>query len=1263
MASSHCTLLLIVIVLSSCYVSGETISINTSWEFEQYLCNKTYHVNEKILLELDSSVIYNITINSFCFMSKVDITIRSSSTNSPAVISCVQDDHIPVPTLGLAFINSSISLQGVTFVNCGRYINTLRDDINMFNSSSLYYNSTHAAALLFINCTLNMSEVELRSSYGFAVIGINLLNSVIHYVNMSHSTASAFMYNYYNETIGCGMMLHFLQAEESKFHKVSIEQSTFSYNYDLQNDSSCANNMDLQSGSEMVVSAAALTILYTQHDYQANVFINNSKFNGNSGTIGGAVLILHYNSYYRGHVYITNTHFKSNNLLGYHQCYGADVSFNFLSSLEMQPPNDTVVVPLIIEQTNFCDALFSSYERTYFKAGAIYICVKKNDAFNMNMLFKDIICSNRVATHRGVCIFAERIGLYKEGNVSVSLESVDAINNSLSSIIPYAGMFAFRRVNCYINGTKEKPSTLRNNLGVVIDAADSNIYLSGFILFDANKGISGAAIKMKYGSRLHFMNGLTANFTNNQAVLGGAIYADVNNIQEECAFYFTSDDIKIFFHNNIATEAGNDIYAFPIYNCQFDDSSNSYTPYQALSFYENSFYLFDHPGNTLWSISTKPTKLHLNNTITSSSIIYTYPGQMVSLKLSALDELNRFVYTNVKINIFHGKRDSSSHLWLSYEDKVQIIQESRYKNYTNIRFTVHATTVHNQSLNGILILSLFDYTESVYSDVHIHVHPCPLGFILDNIKTGDCVCSPVLYAFAKDNSIPMTCSIQNQTFTRSTSTVSWAGLIEIEEGINVFGISRSCPLGHCMANPAFDHFISTREAELFVAYQINEKVYETPVCINDREGTLCGKCKDGLSVVFGSQKCIRCSNNWIWTALVQVALSAIVVYFLFVLRLTLTTGTLNGIIFYAQAANGGLFDLLSLYSDFDIISTAAKKLVQTVYVFLSILNLNLGLHVCFYDGMTELWKTGLSLAFPIYLLIIVVILIILSRYSTWLSNKISHSSVQVLVTVVHLSFSRLLLTIINVFTSSIVYTSVKHYRVWYRDGTVEYMGQSHRILVIISLILTVPLVLPYIAFFFLAKPLIRHSPKANHYLRPVFEAIHAPFKEGKHHWFVARLLLLIIIYILYTVYKTVHGSVLYISVAALLASFLIGQALFQPYKNKLINLLDCWLMFNLTLVYVTLSYVNLREATIFSVVAVLLVFLTFLAILLYHILWVSRLLIKIRRGVVTCRKWISDHVAFYKRNQTQHNQPLQGAVDSFYGSCREYREPILSASH
>ena len=102
----------------------------------------------------------------------------------------------------------------------------------------------------------------------------------------------------------------------------------------------------------------------------------------------------------------------------------------------------------------------------------------------------------------------------------------------------------------------------------------------------------------------------------------------------------------------------------------------------------------------------------------------------------------------------------------------------------------------------------------------------------------------------------------------------------------------------------------------------------------------------------------------------------LLIYLLYALRLTLTAGTLNGIIFYSQAANVGVLRALIFYADHH------AALAQFISIFLSFLNLNLGFPLCFYNGMTELWKTGLSLVFPIYLLTIVVILIILSHYST-----------------------------------------------------------------------------------------------------------------------------------------------------------------------------------------------------------------------------------------------------------------------------------------
>ena len=131
--------------------------------------------------------------------------------------------------------------------------------------------------------------------------------------------------------------------------------------------------------------------------------------------------------------------------------------------------------------------------------------------------------------------------------------------------------------------------------------------------------------------------------------------------------------------------------------------------------------------------------------------------------------------------------------------------------------------------------------------------------------------------------------------------------------------------------------------------------------------------------------------------------------------------------------------------------------------------------------------------FPVYLLAIVVVIITISRHSSWLSNHTSHSSVQVLVTVVHLSFSKLSLAFIDVFTSSTIQTSSGSYQVWYWDGSVEYMKYPHYVLVIVTIVIALFLIITYITLL-LAKPLIQYSRAANFYLRPIYEAIHAPFQ-------------------------------------------------------------------------------------------------------------------------------------------------------------------------
>ena len=303
--------------------------------------------------------------------------------------------------------------------------------------------------------------------------------------------------------------------------------------------------------------------------------------------------------------------------------------------------------------------------------------------------------------------------------------------------------------------------------------------------------------------------------------------------------------------------------------------------------------------------------------------------------------------------------------------------------------------------------------------------------------------------------------------------------------------------------------------------------------------------------------------------------------------------------------------------------------------------------------MTELWKAGLSLLFPLYLLIIVVVLIIFSRFSLRLSNRIADSSVQVLVTVVHLSFGRLLGAIINTFTPAKVFTSDQTYHVWYWDGCVEYGSKGHITLMIITSLVVFPLLSSYVLLLLFAKPL-RYWICANEYTRPILEAIHAPYKDDKQYWFVARLLLLIMIYILCSIKP--YAQVIYIVIASILFLFIIGQAIFRPYLSNFNNLLDCWLLFNFAIVYITTWYLRHMEVTVFDISAILLFFITLFIVVVYHILFITGQLKKVQRKVNMIYTRISQYLSHINHkynnygNQTSRRLPLQDANDSFYDS-------------
>ena len=128
--------------------------------------------------------------------------------------------------------------------------------------------------------------------------------------------------------------------------------------------------------------------------------------------------------------------------------------------------------------------------------------------------------------------------------------------------------------------------------------------------------------------------------------------------------------------------------------------------------------------------------------------------------------------------------------------------------------------------------------------------------------------------------------------------------------------------------------------------------------------------------------------------MVGIALVSLLMAF----NLTVAIGTLNGLIFYANIFNttGG---------------AAISSSTKVVSVFISWLNLEVGFDICFFEGMDSYWKTWLQLAFPSYVILLVILIIILCNYSIRFSQLLSkRNPVATLATLILLSYTMFLRT-------------------------------------------------------------------------------------------------------------------------------------------------------------------------------------------------------------------------------------------------------------
>ena len=124
-------------------------------------------------------------------------------------------------------------------------------------------------------------------------------------------------------------------------------------------------------------------------------------------------------------------------------------------------------------------------------------------------------------------------------------------------------------------------------------------------------------------------------------------------------------------------------------------------------------------------------------------------------------------------------------------------------------------------------------------------------------------------------------------FTCLFCSNSWIGFISETQSSNVTGTGvifhPNCQIGYCLP-----HNVSITSST------------GDDQCEPHRTGLLCGKRQEGYSLTLGSEKCDKCSNVFLLLIMPLAVSGLLLVGVLFALNLTVTEGTINGLIFYAN---------------------------------------------------------------------------------------------------------------------------------------------------------------------------------------------------------------------------------------------------------------------------------------------------------------------------------------------------------------------------
>ena len=744
-----------------------------------------------------------------------------------------------------------------------------------------------------------------------------------------------------------------------------------------------------------------------------------------------------------------------------------------------------------------------------------------------------------------------------------------------------------------------------------IFASRSVLYFKQYITFAGNSALNGGGLLLADDSKFYLRPNTTITFTNNFAQKkGGAIEVASNNplshcVEASCEFLIGSycffqiqtkkrysvrtnvneitelHNVRIYFHNNTALEAGAMLYGDSVDNCSLSLIYppllvNNFQPYEC----PNSGEVFDYISSVdeqSQDISSDPLYICSceggEPDCSASSITRSlYPGGTIEVAIIAYGQRN-------------GPTPAVVHV-ITPGDEIRVKETENTRNIskgcTSLNYTVQTLTItEGTNYEMSLHVGPCPPKERTVSSgptnvitVHTLILDCPPGFELTEIEPWPvCNCAQRLKRFTK------TCRIADRDIYRESGF--WVGYTpdNTSDGLILHP--------HC-------HFDYCTSSELYMAVDDSDEQ-----CSNNRTGLLCGKCAQNYSLALGTNRCLQCSDDYPWLIVAFAFAGVALIFLLLVLRLTVAVGTINGLIFYAN-----IFAMNS--------ATFVSPHTNALTVFIAWLNLDLGIETCFYDGMDANTKAWLQFAFPFYVWALVGIIILIGHYSSKVATILGTNPIAVLATLFLLSYSKLLRAVITALSYTLLeYPNDQNVAVWLYDGNIGYLSNKHIPLFIGALVCLFVLFLPYTLFLIFSQWLRSKSGQCrtlfwvNHYrVLPFLDAYHAPYTDKHRYWTGLMLLVRCALFLLFAFNALGDPSVNLLAIGCVTAILPIIYAVLgnRIYKTWYLNVLELSFIVNLGILTLATFYIRSaggnQNAVTFTSISV--AFAIFTGIVIYH---------------------------------------------------------------